>query len=482
MVSFQTPLDFFYEISAIPRKSGDEQGISDYLVDFADKHHLECLRDEALNVCIKKPGTAGYENHSPVIMQAHMDMVYEAESPRYPYGEPLRIRREDRRLHAEGTSLGADNGIGMAYALAILAAGDIPHPPLEAVFTVQEEDGLIGASKLAGDWLTGKALINLDNEEEAVMPVGCAGAFRAKLYLDGEREKFYGPAEYLSLCVSGLSGGHSGLMIGQEGGNAIQLLSRILYELFQSYGIRLNAINGGARMNNIPVRSDASFCIAASKAAMIREAVPVLKQKYLSELSRTDPDFSLTITSISPGAPATPFSAAATGRILGALLLMPNGPLSMSKEFPGVVQSSSNTGVIETSGGTVTITAKPRSSMDSQKRFLKERMESLAGLVSARLEIDSEYPAWEYSPVSPLRDLYAREYSSRYGKKIQFRLLHGGLECGVLKEKYQLDDVISIGPDIFNVHSVKETLDLDSVERVWNCLTGILKGGKYVLR
>jgi dipeptidase D len=465
-------LDFFSTISAIPRKSGDEKAISDYLVNFADKHHLDYLRDGMFNVLVRKPGTTGLEGSPALILQTHMDMVYETLDQ--PYGRPIKVRQDGHLLRAEGTSLGADNGIGMSYALAILESDEIPHPPLEVLFTVQEENGLIGASNLGDDWLSGKVLINLDNEEEKVIPVGCAGAFRAELSMKGEREQFKDGIETVLLSVSGLEGGHSGLKIGECGGNAIVILAQVLYELFWAFNLRLVNINGGSRMNNIPAAARAQFCVEAQQLPNLLEKTIALEKRYSAEFARTDSAFSMTVAI--GNSCEIPYNRESTRRLLQIILLLPNGPLSMSKDFPEIVQTSSNIGIIENcNDGGVKIVLNPRSSVDMHKQLLKFKLESLADLASATLKIDSEYPSWEYASSSPLRELYGNEYSLRYGDSLQYQLLHGGLECGVLKEKYKLTDVISIGPDIFDVHTPKEAVDLDSVERVWNCLKGVLQ-------
>jgi dipeptidase D len=469
--SLITPLDFFFDISKIPRRSGDEKKISDYLVRFAQDYNLNHLRDDALNVYIKKPATADRREAPALILQAHMDMVYEAAPPHYSYGEPLRIQGGNRFLYAEGTSLGADNGIGMAYILTLLAGNDISHPSLETVFTSREEDGLIGASLVKENWFTGKSLINLDGEEEDVLTVGCAGAFRSTLKITGPKFTPRNRVGAIRISLAGLSGGHSGLRIREEGGNAVRLLARILYSLHQKFGIRISVINGGSHMNSIPVHAEATICLDVDKLSEAEEDIVKLKKQLAGEIDSTDPDFSLVTGKEKP---KDSFNEDTTFRILSALLLLPNGPLAMSKVFPGVVETSSNIGIVKTSGESVIIISNPRSSRRSHKQFMSTQIEMLGKLLSAQHEIDSDYPAWEYSPDSPLRTLYSQEYFSLFGKQMKTLLLHGGLECGILSKKFQCTDAISIGPTIFDVHSVKERVDIDSVDRVWKCLKTIL--------
>jgi dipeptidase D len=469
--SLVDPLDFFLDISKISRKSGDEREISDYLVRFAEDHNLEYLQDDALNVYIKKPATPDRGQVPPLILQAHMDMVYEAVSSQFSYGEPLRIREENRFLYAEGTSLGADNGIGMAYILALLAGNGISHPPLETLFTTREEDGLIGASLVKENWFTGRSLINLDGEEEDVLTAGCAGAFRGTLKITGPKTASRSRTEAVRISLAGLSGGHSGLRIAEEGGNAVRLLARILYSLYQKFDIRISAISGGSYMNSIPVHAEAAICLDADKLNEAEEYIFKLKEQLAGEIDSTDPDFSLVTAKENP---QDSFDGNTTFRILGALLLLPNGPLAMSKVFTGVVETSNNIGIVETDGESVIIISNPRSSRRSHKQFMSNQIEILGKLLTAQYKTDSDYPAWEYSPASPLRALYRREYFSLYGKQTKTLLLHGGLECGILSEKFRCTDAISIGPAIFDVHSVKERVDIDSVERVWKCLKTIL--------
>ncbi len=468
-----TPWEYFKKICTIPRRSGDEKDISDALIEFALKHGLGWHRDNACNVCIKKSASKGYENEEPLILQAHMDMVYEKiQDTNLEYGMPLEIYVEDDVVRAVGTSLGADNGVGMAMILTVLASDDIGHPPLEALFTAREEDGLIGAMHLNSHWLSGKRLINLDGEEEKTIISGCAGAFRSILTIPIEREGAVPLNNALSIEIAGLAGGHSGLDIHKHRGNANVLMARMLNMLMDKYDIKVIEFNGGSRMNSIPVNSKAVVTPAEEYKDHLLADVTEFCDHIRAELSEDDRGFTISCHDIHTQ--SAPLNHESARKVMDALLLMPNGVIEMSKDIEGLVQTSNNIGVIKTHERSIIIISNPRSSMDAQIQLSRSRIDAIARVTGATSEYDSAYPPWEYLPVSPLREEYAQAYKNRYGSEMRIEVIHGGLECGVLVKKYPGMDAISVGPDIMNVHSVSEHFSLTSLERTWLLLCDVL--------
>ncbi|MEA4853091.1 MAG: beta-Ala-His dipeptidase [Christensenella sp.] len=465
-------LAFFEEVSRIPRKSGDEQEISDYLMEFAEKRGLECQRDMAKNIIIKKPASGGYENVPAFALQAHMDMVYVREDEtKHTYGEPLMLYEENGLLKARGTSLGADNGIGMAMILAVLDAKKLCHPTIEAIFTAEEEDGLLGASKLDPEWVSARRLINLDGEEEHTVIAGCAGAFRSEISIPCTRSA-EAQKTGIRITVGGFAGGHSGLEIEKQHVNAILFIGRILADLYYRFEIKIVEIGGGTRMNNIPSSAWISVCCNEKEDEVLKR-IAWWKDAVMPELSPEDREF--WINAEAEDIKNMPFDEDSAKRIIQALALIPNGMQRMSAEVKGLVETSNNVGVIETCSNKVIIVSNPRSSLELQKEYMEFKLCALAQRLNGSASIDSGYPVWEYAQESALRELYLAEYKKRFQIDLKVAVLHGGLECGVLCQKYPGMDAISIGPDIFKVHSIEEAVSVSSLERVWKVLIGVLE-------
>jgi dipeptidase D len=463
---------FFEELTRIPRGSGNEKQVSDYLVAFARQRKLEVFQDEALNVIIRKPGTAGYEAAPAVILQGHMDMVCEkAEGCRHDFAkDPLTLKIEGDLLWAVGTTLGADDGIAVACGLAILDSAKIPHPPLEFLVTTSEETGMDGARALATTHLTGKTLLNIDAEEEGVLFVSCAGGVNVVSRFDTRWEKATGGA--LLIKVSGLKGGHSGMEIIQQRANAIKLLGRTLDAARAAGKFHLAALAGGAKANAIAREAQATITAEAPVLARIKAVVESLAKDLQAEFAVADPG--VKVVAASGAKVARRLDSAATDRLIDFLVVAPHGVQSMSRDLEGLVESSLNLGVLEQSDEAITVTVSARSAVASIGEDLARRVEVLAGLAGARSARTGAYPAWQYQKDSRIRDLCASVYQDVSGSAPKLKAIHAGLECGLLREKLPETDMISFGPNLYNVHTPEEHLSIKSVANTWKFLTTVL--------
>lgn len=462
---------WFEVISAIPRASGNRKPISDFCVNFAKERGLETWQDAAYNVIIKKPASCGYENAPAVILQGHLDMVTEktADCDIDFAKDGIRLMVDDDWVTADGTTLGADNGIAVAMALAILDADNLKHPPIEVLFTTDEEVGMLGATDLDASPLTGKILLNLDSEEEGIFTVGCAGGARVDCTLPIERAPFTGTV--LTISVSGCEGGHSGVMIHKGSANACILLGRLLHSV-ASFGIRVVSLSGGGKDNVIPSKAEAEIAIEAQTAFAVQETLGKMINTLAAEYAVTDPDFKVEITSREAIVEA--LDEASTTRCINFLTLAPNGVQAMSSDIEGLVQTSLNLGILQCQD-TFEAAFSLRSSLTSQKTMLKEKLNTLTACLGGSTEAWGDYPAWEYRRVSPLRDLMVQVYREQYGQKPVVNAIHAGLECGIFTEKISDLDVVSYGPDIPDIHSVRERVSIASVQRVWDFTLEVLR-------
>ncbi|KYH34726.1 cytosol non-specific dipeptidase [Clostridium tepidiprofundi DSM 19306] len=467
---------YFKEMNQIPRGSGNEKAVSDWLVAFAKKHNLEVIQDEALNVIIKKPGTKGYENAPTVILQGHMDMVCEKNLDTVHDFEkdPIKFIVDGDFLRADGTTLGADDGIAVAFCLAILASDDIPHPPLEVLITTEEETGMGGAIAVDPKNLSGRYLINIDSEEEGKLLVSCAGGVRELIKLPIKWED--APYDYVTYLVKirGLKGGHSGMEINKYRGNSNKLMARFLNDLESAIDFKVASLNGGAKMNAIPREFDAVILVKDENKVALEEKVKEWNAIFKNELQAQDPDVSLTfeeherVTKV--------FSDETASKAIMTLLIIPNGIQTMSMAIEGLVESSTNIGVVTTEEDKIVFESALRSSVKTLKYEIAERGKAIAKLVGAEIEFLSDYPEWQYNPDSKLREICLKVYKDMYGKDAQIDAIHAGLECGLLGDKFngQLD-MISMGPNLYDVHTPDEHLSISSAERMWNYLIEVLK-------
>lgn len=467
---------YFNEISQIPRGSGNEKAISDYLVDFAKNHNLEVIQDNALNVIIKKKATSGYENAPVVILQGHMDMVCEKNKGTDHDFEkdPIELRVIDDMLYANNTTLGADNGIAVAFALAILASNDIPHPALEVLITTDEETGMGGAMALDGNNLNGKYLINIDSEEEGTFLVSCAGGLRARQVLPIEWEKPNTDLSTYSISIRGLKGGHSGMEIIKQRGNSNKLMGRILHDLQNSLEYYISTINGGAKMNAIPRECDAVILLNSNEVSKLEQKIEEYNQTFKNELRVSDSEVSIQLEKSEEQVEKI-FSKDTMNKAISSLVLIPNGVQTMSMDIKGLVESSTNLGVVTTNDNTIEFESCVRSSVGSLKYTILNQMKSLAASLNSQLEVDSDYPEWEYKSDSKLREIFIDVYKQKYGKEAEITAIHAGLECGLLLEKLPNADAISFGPNMYDVHTPDEHLNIPSTKRSFEFLLEVLK-------
>ncbi len=465
---------FFEEICSIPHGSGNLQKISDYLVSFAKERNLEVIQDSELNVIIKAPGSKGYEDKAPVILQGHMDMVAvkNDDCDIDMTTEGLRTRTDGEFVWAEGTSLGGDDGIAVAYCLALLDSKDIPHPPLEVVITTNEETGMFGAAAIDLSMLKGKQLINIDNEEEGAFIVSCAGGARIYSKLPVKRESACGSKARVE--ISGLLGGHSGEMIKCGRGNANILLSRVLLEALDKVQLRLIQIAGGVADNAIPSSAFCEVLVSDGELDAFKESVAASFEDIKGELEVKDPDVKIEITETTKAFEAKAVSLEDTKRVLLAVCSMPDGVQAMSASVEGLVETSLNLGIIKTDEDSITFDQSVRSSVESSKKMLIRKVTAITTVYGGSYTISGEYPGWKFRQESELRDHMVSVYEKMYGKKPKVEAIHAGLECGLLSKKIDDLDCISIGPDMQDIHSAKEKLSVKSTANVWEYLKAVL--------
>jgi dipeptidase D len=468
---------YFKEMNEIPRGSGNEKAISDWLVNFAKEHKLQVIQDEALNVIIKKPGTKGYEKAPITILQGHMDMVCEKNTgTKHDFEkDPIAFVVEGDVLRADGTTLGADNGIAVAFGLAVLASTDIPHPPLELLVTTEEETGMGGAQALDPKNLDGRTLINIDSEEEGKLLVSCAGGVRERIKLPITWEAADKSLINCAVTIRGLLGGHSGMEIDKERGNSNKMMGRFLLDLMSAADFKISSITGGSKNNAIPREADAVILFKKEDKAAVIEKVSQWNAIFKKELDGIDPDINLAAEILDKKAERI-FSDDTAKRAVQVLVLIPNGVKNMSMSIPGLVQSSTNIGVVTTTEENVEFDSAVRSSVKTLKKAICDEGIVLSEMAGASIEFESDYPEWQYNPNSRIRTLFQKVYSDMFGKKPEISAIHAGLECGLFSDKFNGEiDLISFGPNLYDVHTPKEHLSISSVERTWDYLKAVLK-------
>ncbi len=470
----------FTKICEIPHGSYNIDQISDYLFQFAKSKGLWCKQDAYKNVLIRKPATVGYEDEPAVLLQGHMDMVAVKEEwcNIDLLNDGLELEVKDGYLFAKGTSLGGDDGIAIAYAMAILEADDIPHPELEVLFTVNEEVGMDGAIGVDLSDFKAKRLINIDSEEEGILLTGCAGGTRMQVSFLGERSEADGALYLLSL--KGFQGGHSGADIHRWRGNAICVLGRMLDSLREKVSLKLLSFDGGEKDNAIPRFAQALICVPKTQEVLLTSCFAQLEQELVKEFKGREDDMSWSLAKQNPNETGIfenkmlAFTEEMTGKVTAFVSSVFDGVISMSAELEGIVETSLNLGVIQTEEQGIQVVFALRSSKKSAKDYLARRVGNLALAFGASVKRSSDYPAWEYRADSPLRDKMVRIFREQYGKEPEVTVIHAGLECGILLEKKPNLDCISFGPDILDIHTTRERLDIASVERTWNYLLAIL--------
>jgi dipeptidase D len=471
---------YFSEISDIPRGSGNEQAVSDYLVSYAKEHKLEYTQDAAYNVIMIKEATPGYEEEPAIILQGHMDMVCEKLKD-YTHDflkDGIKLIVDGDWLRADGTTLGGDNGVAVAYILAMLSDESIGHPRLEAIITTDEEMGLNGAKALDLSELKGKYLINLDSEEEDCVLTSCAGGMRCNSTLPIQRVEAYGKRFKISL--GGMQGGHSGADIHKNRANAPKLLGRLLFELRERNDFALIRMQGGFKDNVIPREAEAELLIEGEgkdlqeACIQVIDSITKLMKVYQQEYSASEPGLKYELEDLGEGS----FQAlhpVSFEKMLFMLVNMPNGIQVMSSYIPGLVESSLSLGIFNTEEDHVSFVAAIRSSLYSYKHFMSNQLNYMISFLGGQFNEYAEYPGWEYKPDSLLREHCKRLYHESTGKEMRVEAIHAGLECGIISEKLPGIDAISIGPDLFNVHTVEEQMNISSAIRVYQLLERIVQ-------
>ena len=462
---------YFEKLCSVPHGSGNTKIISDLLVDFAKEKGIRYIQDELNNVIFFREGTCGYEDHAPVILQGHMDMVCDKD-PDCPIDmekEGLDVTHDGSCVYAKGTTLGGDNCIAVAFAMALLADKSIPHPPLEVIVTVDEETGMFGAAGIDLSMLKGRTLVNLDSEDEGVFTVSCAGGARGTIALPLERRPVYGPC--VRLTVDGLKGGHSGVEIHKPLANANKVMGELLSRIQKLMPICITKLQGGAKDNAIPRSCQCTLVALGMYPEKINEVAAQLQQEIRQQYDEPDAVvYGDDVEALGGNA----LTQECTAKVIGLLCAAPNGVQSWSQDIEGLVQTSLNLGVVKMDE-TVRMTFAVRSSVNQEKRDLLARLAELAAFYGADYSEVGDYPAWEYKKDSLLRDTMVKTYQEMFGKEAQVVAIHAGLECGLLSEKLPGLDCVSIGPNMHDIHTSREKLEIESTRRTWDFLLAILK-------
>jgi len=465
---------FFEDLCAIPHGSGNTKAISDYCVAFAKERSLRYVQDEHNNVVIYADGTAGYEDHGAVIIQGHLDMVAnkEPDCTLDMTKDGLDLAVADGYVYAKGTTLGGDDGIAVAYALAILDDPAIPHPPIEAVFTVDEEVGLLGAAAMDCSVLKGRKLLNIDSEEEGILTVGCAGGGRCDMVLPISYSHACGLCCKLSL--HDFAGGHSGVEINKGRANAIKLSGEIIKRLNDKCGIQLQSVHGGMQDNAISREVDVVFFLAPEQKDAARAEIEAWWSEVRAAYAENDPNGTYTYTDEAELC-GKAVDTDTTAKIAKLICDLPCGVQAMSQDIPGLVETSLNLGIVRMNDDEFHVTASVRSSVTASLDALKEQLRSIIENAGGSFSKRGEYPAWEYRKDSPLRDTMVSVYKELYGKEPVVEAIHAGLECGLFSDKLPGLDSVSFGPNLLEIHTPRERADIASIARTWDYLLKILE-------
>lgn len=471
---------YFEEISNIPRGSGNERRISDYLVSFAKEHKLEVIQDKALNVIIRKPGSKGYEESPGVVIQGHMDMVCE-KRPDVMHDfmtDPIQMKIVGDMLYANGTTLGGDDGIAVAMGMAVLASDTLEHPPVELLVTTSEETGMDGAHALDPKNILGKTLINIDSEEEGILTVSCAGGCSSKINIPVKWEDADSSRAAYIIDITGLKGGHSGVEIHTGRANANKLMARLLKNVSLETDLNLCSINGGSKHNAIARDARAVVCVNLEAVPMLKEKISSLEHIFRDEFKVSDPDIKVELNPVE-NMPKRIMSKDTRDNIIHFMYLIPNGVQSVSLDIEGLVESSLNLGVVQTGEESIEIISSIRSSVGTIKDNIFHTVAAIAELTNGKVTAESDYPEWKYNPDSKVRLLFIELYEKLFGEKPLISAIHAGLECAIFDKKFEGKmDMISVGPTIVGVHTAEEHLSIPSTQRTWKYLTEVLKALK----
>lgn len=473
--------NYFAEISKVPRGSGNEQGISDYLAREGKRLGLEVVQDENLNVLIKKPATKSYENAPTVIIQGHMDMVCEKNKGKEHdfTKDPIELRVDGDYLYATDTTLGADNGIAVAMGLALLASDDIEHPALEVIFTADEEETMNGAMNIKGELFKGEYIINLDSEEEGTITVSCAGGVTAVVTIDKDYKTVENKKSAYKIDIKGLLGGHSGMEIDKQRANSNVLMGRLLNHISNVCSIEFDlvSVEGGLKNNAIPREAECIILVNSNDESKLEKEINNALQVFKNEYKTSDPDVTIEFEKCDKAYDKA-LNDKCKENIIELINLMPRGIQTMSMDIKGLVESSTNLGVMANNEENFVFEFATRSSVKSLKDDLNNRMTLLCNKLGVKLDLMDDYPEWEYAKDSKLEKICVDTYEEVMGKKPEIVAIHAGLECGLLLDAIKGAQAISIGPNLFDVHTPNEHLDIPSTKRTWKYLVAILKNIK----
>lgn len=470
---------YFGEISRIPRGSKNETAISKYVMDTAKKLGLQARQDRFGNVVVKKPASPGREGVRSICLQGHLDMVCEKNSDKVHdfLKDPIELVRKGNVLMANGTTLGADNGIAVATNLAVMEDKNLAHGPLEFLFTIDEETGLTGASNLSEDLLESRTMMNLDSEEEGAVYVGCSGGRDTTGSWLVEWEIAPPKSVVATLKISGLRGGHSGLEIDKGRGNAIKITNRVLSVLVDA-GVRVSSINGGNKRNAIPRECEAVIIIPNKSLEVARQIVSEFNTTIRAELATVEKDLSIKLEEMKGGKKVKVIKKGQLKKVLLGLAGLPHGVMKMSADIPNLVETSTNVAVIVTTKKAIVLSTSQRSSVASEKEEICQTVAAIFALSGAIVEQSDGYPGWKPNLDSDILKLARQTYKSMYGKDPEVKAIHAGLECGIIGEKFPGMDMVSFGPTLEGVHSPDEKIFIDTVDKFWNFVLGILKNAK----
>ncbi len=466
---------YFIDLTNIPRPSGKEAAVVEYLKSFGKEHGLETIVDEVGNVIIKKPATSGMQNRKGVILQGHLDMVPQKNSDKNHDFEkdPIEAYIDGEWVTANGTTLGADNGIGVAATMAVLASKTMQHGPVEALFTIDEETGMTGAFGLKSGYLDGDILMNLDSEDEGELYVGCAGGTNANIVFDFVKESMPNNYTAFKLAITGLKGGHSGVDIALGRGNANKLLFRFIYQAAKDFKLRLASVDGGSLRNAIPREAFAIVVVPNENADKLVKEVVNFEKIFKYELSETEPD--LCFKAEKTSTPAFLIDEKTQNALTKAIYGAPNAVIRMSASMRNLVETSTNLAIVKSDDKKIEVLALLRSSVDSARTDLENMFEAIFSIAGAKIWFDGQYPGWKPNMNSPILKTMSDIYNNKFGKVPEIRAIHAGLECGLLGGVYPNWDMISFGPTIRFPHSPDEKVNIESVNKFWIFLVETLK-------
>lgn len=468
----------FESLTRIPRPSKKEEKVIEFVVNFAKQHGLSYKKDDVGNVVISKPATKGNEHKPAVVLQSHLDMVPQKNSATVHDFEkdPIQAYIDGEWVKAKGTTLGADNGIGVAASLALLESTDIPHGHIEALFTIDEETGMTGAFNLHPDFLKGRILMNLDSEDEGELYIGCAGGMNTTATLPYTPEAVPAGYKAFKISLTGLKGGHSGVDIHLGRGNANKIMNRFLWKASRDLGLRIAAIEGGSLRNAIPRESFATVVVPAASEKAIKDWATEFLGIIINELSGVETDIKLEVTATE--IPQTVMDKTTQEKFLNAAYAVPNGAIRMLSDMAEIVETSTNLAIIKSNGKAVEFMCLLRSSVDSAKYDLGNAMTSVFELAGATVVHDGSYPGWKPNVDSSILKTMKQIYKDKYGKEPEVKVIHAGLECGIIGDVYKGMEMISFGPTIRFPHSPDEKVNIATVEKFWDYLVETLKSVK----